>query len=101
MATSPRALELRKLIYTATTARTPNFGGHHGIYGFEAGVGTEILRSVDTFIGQFKADKATAQQLEYVRAQCNMGRTVNILSDTDMQTIDNYLDEIKEAIQWL
>ncbi len=92
------AHELRKLIYTATTAQTPNFGGHHGIYGFEAGVGAELLRTVDTFIGQLKAGKATKEQLEQVRAQCNMGRTVNILSDTSMKTVDNYLDEIKEKM---
>lgn len=92
------AFELRKLVYTATTASTPNFGGHHGIYGFESGVGTEILRAVDIFIGQLKAGKATANDLEQVRAQCNMARTVNILSDSSMEKVDDYLDKIKENL---
>lgn len=96
MPLNPLALELRKLVYTATTAQTPNFGGHHGIYGFEAGVGSEILRAVDTFIGRLKAGKATAHDVEHVRAQCNMARTVNILSDSSMEKVDGYLDKIKE-----
>ncbi len=92
------ALELRKLVYTATTAQIPNFGGHHGIYGFEAGVGAGILRTVDMFIGQLKAGKATASDIENVRAQCNMARTVNILAESSMEKADKYLDQIKETL---
>jgi hypothetical protein len=92
------ALELRKLIYGATTAVTPNLGGHHGIYGFNAAAGSDILRSVDTFVGQLRAGKAAESDVEQVRAQCALARTVDILTDADMIKVDNYLDDIKEQL---
>lgn len=92
------ALDLRKLVYSATTATTPNFGGHHGVKGFEASIGSGILKSIDTFIGSMQADKALASDLEQVRAQCNLARTMNILNDAELEEADNYLDKIRENL---
>ena len=98
MADSDALMGLRKLVYGATTAVTPNFGGHHGIYGFEAGAGTEILKQIDTFIGKARAGKANAEDIEAARGQCSLGRTMNILSESDLEKADAYLDEIKEKL---
>ncbi len=92
------AAALRKLVYSATTSNTPNFGGHHGVYGFESTVGTDILRKVDAFIGKLRAGQAAAEDVEEVRAQCALARTMGIFSDSDLLKADNYLDSIKESI---
>lgn len=92
------ALELRNLVYGATTATIPNLGGHHGVNGFSASIGMEVLRSVDTFIGQLRANQAKPADVDQLLAQCNLARTTDILSDSDMEKADKYLDDIKEQL---
>lgn len=92
------ALALRKLMFKATTANTPNLGGHHGTKGFDASIGAEVLRSIDTFIGSLNASSATAESLENVRAQCSLARTMDIINDAEMQQADDYLDKILEDL---
>ncbi len=92
------ALALRKLMFKATTANTPNFGGHHGTKGFDASIGAEILRTIDTFIGSLKASSATVETVDQVRAQCNLARTMDIINDDEMRQADDYLDTIQETL---
>ena len=92
--------ELYKVIYDASAKKLLNFGGHYGLYGAEKPVAEQLQKATVEFIRTVRHDNNVNQQaLEHYFGQLQNARVMNILSDSDLDKIDQIIHKLEAALQ--
>lgn len=86
--------DLHARIHSMTTANMPNLGGHHGIYGGQVALISELQNGVVGLAELLSQQKLTQADIEQFRAQCAVSAATGLLAETDLEEINKILDQI-------